>query len=80
MLSRMLGPVSVLCIGVVVLSVFFAVLGGIAPSEVVLPTIVVATLTLLFMVRAMFVRHSLGEHGNVDMLRSVNRLRERRGF
>ena len=80
MLSRMLGPISVLCIGVVVLSIFFAVLGGVAPSEVVIPTVVVCTLALLFAVRSMVVRHSLGEHGNIDMLRSVNSLRERRGF
>jgi hypothetical protein len=80
MLSRMLGPISVLCIGVVVMFVFFAVLGGVAPSEVVWPTVVVATLALLFTVRSMIVRHRLGEHGNVDMFRSINSLRERRGF
>jgi hypothetical protein len=80
MLSRMLGPISVLCIGVVVMFVFFAVLGGVAPSEVVWPTVVVATLALLFTVRSMIVRHNLGEHGNVDMFRSINSLRERRGF
>ena len=80
MLSRMLGPISVLCIGVVVLAVFFAILGGVAPSEVVIPMIVVAALALLFAVRSMFVRRSLAEHGNIDMFRSINRLRERRGF
>jgi hypothetical protein len=80
MLNRMLGPISVLCIGVVVTFVFFAVLGGVAPSEVVWPTVVCATLALLFTVRSMIVRHRLGEHGNVDMFRSVNALRERRGF
>jgi uncharacterized membrane protein YdbT with pleckstrin-like domain len=80
MLSRMLGPISVLCIGAVVMFVFFAVLGGVAPNEVVWPTVVVATLALLFTVRSMVVRHRLGEHGNIDMLRSINSLRERRGF
>jgi hypothetical protein len=80
MLSRMLGPISVLCIGAVVMFVFFAVLGGVAPSEVVWPTVVVATLALLFTVRSMIVRHRLEEHGNVDMFRSINALRERRGF
>jgi hypothetical protein len=80
MLSRMLGPISVLCIGAVVMFVFFAVLGGVAPSEVVWPTVVVATLALLFTVRSMIVRHRLAEHGNVDMFRSINALRERRGF
>jgi hypothetical protein len=80
MLSRMLGPLSVLCIGGVVMAVFFAILGGVAPSEVVVPTIVVCVLALLFSVRSLVVRHRLGEHGNVDMLRSINSLRERRGF
>jgi hypothetical protein len=80
MLSRMLGPLSVLCIGAVVLAVFFALLGGVAPNEVVIPTVVVAVLALLFSVRSLIVRHRLGEHGNVEMLRSINVLRERRGF
>ncbi|HEY3193587.1 MAG TPA: hypothetical protein VGJ61_12435 [Solirubrobacterales bacterium] len=80
MLSRMLGPLSVLCLGAVVMFVFFAVLGGVAPSEVLFPSIVVAALALLFTVRSFVVRHELGENGNRNMLRSVNSLRERRGF
>jgi hypothetical protein len=80
MLSRMLGPLSVLCLGLVVVFVFFATLGGVAPGEVLLPTIVVGLLALLFAVRSLIVRHELGEHGNQAMLRPVNSLRERRGF
>jgi hypothetical protein len=76
----MLGPLSVLCLGAVVMFVFFAVLGGVAPSEVLFPSIVVAALALLFTVRSFVVRHELGENGNRNMLRSVNSLRERRGF
>jgi hypothetical protein len=80
MLSRMLGPLSVLCLGAVVLFVFFVALGAVKPSEVVVPTIVIGVLAVLFGVRSLIVRHELGEHGNRNMLRSVNSLRERRGF
>jgi hypothetical protein len=80
MLRRMLGPLSVLCLGAVVMFVFFAALGGVAPGEVLWLSIVVGALALLFAARALYVRHELGEHGNRTMLRSVNSLRERRGF
>ncbi len=80
MLSRMLGPLSVLCLGAVVLFVFFSALGEISPGEVRGPAIVVAALAALFTIRALIVRHELGENGNRNMLRSVNSLRERRGF
>ncbi len=49
MLSRMLGPLSVICLGAVAMYVFFAALGGISPSEVLWPTIVVAVLAVLFL-------------------------------
>jgi hypothetical protein len=80
MLSRMLGPLSVICLGLVVMFVFFAALAGVSPSEVVWPTIVVGVLALLFAVRALVVRHELGGRGSQATLRSVNALRERRGF
>jgi hypothetical protein len=80
MLSRMLGPLSVLCIGAVVMFIFFATLAGVAPGEVVWPSVIVGTLALLFTVRSLIVRHELGENGNRNVLRSVNSLRERRGF
>jgi hypothetical protein len=60
--------------------VFFAALGGISPSEVVWPTIVVGVLAVLFAVRSLVVRHELGEGGSHTTMRSVNSLRERRGF
>jgi hypothetical protein len=80
MLSRMLGPLAVICLGLVVMFVFFATLGGIAPGEVVWPSIVAGTLALLFTVRSLIVRHELGANGSRNVLRSVNSLRERRGF
>jgi hypothetical protein len=80
MLNRMLGPLSVLCLGAVVLFVFFAALSAVSPGQVLVPTIVVGALALGFAVRSLIVRHELGENGNRNMLRSVNSLRERRGF
>jgi hypothetical protein len=80
MMSRMLGPLSVVCLGAVVMFVFFAALGDVSPGEVLWPTIVVGALAVLFAVRSLVVRHELGEHGNRNMLREVNSLRERRGF
>jgi competence protein ComGC len=80
MLNRMLGLLSVLCLGAVVLFAFFAALGAFSLTEVLVPTIIVGVLGLLFAARALYVRHELSEHGNQAMLRSVNSLRERRGF
>ena len=80
MLSRMLGPLSVLCLGAVVMFVFFIALGNVTPNEVLLPAIVVGVLALLFAARSLIVRHELGQRGNRNMLREVNHLRERRGF
>jgi hypothetical protein len=80
MLSRMLGPLSVICLGLVVMFVFFAALAGVSPSEVVWPTIVVGVLALLLLVRFLVVRHELGAGGTHLTARSVNALRERRGF
>ena len=79
MLSRMLGPLSVICLGAVSLYIFFAALGAISPGEVIWPTIVVGALAVLAVIRSLYVRHELGEHGNQAM-RSANSLRERRGF
>lgn len=80
MLSKMLGPLSVICLGAVVMFVFFVALGNVTPSEVLAPTIVVGVLVLLFAVRSLIVRRELGENGNRNVLREVNNLRERRGF
>jgi hypothetical protein len=76
----MLGPLSVICLGAVAMYVFFAALGGISPSEVLWPTIVVAVLAVLFLIRSLVVRHELGAGGGHTTARAVNSLRERRGF
>jgi len=80
MLNRILGPLSVLALGAVVLFAFFVALGAVSPGQAVIPAVVVGVLALLFLVRSIYVRRKLGEHGNKAMLRQVNSLRERRGF
>ena len=80
MLSRLLGPLSVICLGAVAMFVFFAALGGVSPSEVLWPTIVVGVLAVLFLVRSLVVRHELAAGGGHTTGRAVNSLRERRGF
>jgi hypothetical protein len=80
MLSKMLGPVWVVLLGVVVLFGFFALLGLFSPEEVMWLTAAVAALAVLIGVRSLLMRRQLGTHGNQDLFRSLNVLRERRGF
>jgi hypothetical protein len=80
MLSRMLGPLLVTCLGLVVLFVFFSALGEVSPGDVLWPTIVVGVFAALFVGHSLWVRHHLREHGNQDMFRTASALRERRGF
>jgi amino acid transporter len=80
MLSRMLGPVWVLCLGIVVLFAFFAALGMFSPGDVAWLTAGVALVAILFGIRSLIMRRQLGTHGNQDLFRSLNHLRERRGF
>ena len=80
MLSRTLGPLSVICLGAVVLFAFFATLGGISPGEVVGLTVVVGVLALLLLARSLVVRHELAAGPAHTTSRSLNALRERRGF
>lgn len=80
MLSKMLGPVWVVLLGVVVLFGFFALLGLFSPEEVMWLTAAVAALAGLIGLRSLLMRRQLGTHGNQDLFRSLNVLRERRGF
>jgi TRAP-type C4-dicarboxylate transport system permease large subunit len=80
MLSKMLGPVWVGLLGVVVLFGFFAALGMFSPEEVMWLTVAVAALVVLFGIRSLMMRRQLHQHGNQDLFRSLNGLRERRGF
>lgn len=67
-------------IGLVVLFLFFAVLGGVSPTEVIVVSIVAVLLVLAFAIHMYRVRHALTEQGGTDLHRSLNTMRERRGF
>jgi uncharacterized membrane protein len=80
MLSKMLGPLWVVLLGIVVLFGFFAVLGMFSPDEVMWLTVAVAALAVLIGIRSLLMRRQLNKHGNQELFRSLNVLRERRGF
>jgi hypothetical protein len=80
MLSKTLGPIWVVLLGIVVLFAFFALLGMFSPDEVIWLTAAMAALAVLFGVRSLLMRRQLNKHGNQELFRSLNQLRERRGF
>jgi uncharacterized membrane protein len=80
MLSRMLTGIMITSVGVIVAFVFFALLGLFVPGDVIWLTIAMAVLAGAVLVHSLLVRHELGEGGMNDVARSVNALRERRGF
>jgi hypothetical protein len=59
---------------------FFALLGLFAPGDVIWLTIAMAVLTAAVIVHALLVRHELAEGRKNEVARSINALRERRGF
>lgn len=67
-------------IGVVVLYVFFSVLGAFDPSEVWAVTIAVALLVVLIVIHLIRQRNQLGQEGPNAARRELNSWRERRGF
>jgi hypothetical protein len=69
-----------LAAGFVALFVFFAVLGAFSPAETIAVSIVAALLALAFAVHLYRVRHALSDRGGTDLHRTLNMLRERRGF
>jgi hypothetical protein len=66
--------------GLVVLFVFFAALGAFSPAETVAASILAAVLAVAFAVHMYRVRHALTARGGTDLHRTLNTLRERRGF
>ena len=80
MFSRMLTGIIITSLGVVIAFGFFALLGLFAPGDVIWLTIAMAVLTGAVLVHSLLVRHELGEGGKNEVARSVNALRERRGF
>jgi 4-hydroxybenzoate polyprenyltransferase len=69
-----------LSVGVVALFGFFVLMGGFAPGDVLWLTVIVVTLAAVFVLHQMHVGHELSEHEDDEMLRQVQRIRERRGF
>jgi hypothetical protein len=80
MLNRTLTGLTIAGLGVIVVFGFFAVLGLFNPGDVIWLTITVAVLAAAVLVHSMLVRRDFGRHGNRDLFRTMNRLRERRGF
>lgn len=80
MLSKMLGPIWVILVGIVVLFLFFAALGLFSPADVIWLSVAVVVVAVLFGVRSLLMRRHLGTHGNQELFRSLNTFRERRGF
>jgi hypothetical protein len=80
MVSRTLSGIIITCLGVVVVFGFFALLGLFAPGDVIWLTIGMAVLGAAVLVHSALVRHELDEGGANPVARSVNALRERRGF
>ena len=74
-------PLWLAVIGVIVMYVFFVTLASISPAQVAGVTIVIAGLTVLFLIRSLRVASELADRGgNPALRRARNRARERRGF
>jgi hypothetical protein len=80
MFSRTLTGLMITFLGVVVIFGFFALLGLFAPGEVLWLTVATSVLAGAVLVHSLLVRHELDEGGMNEVARSVNALRERRGF
>jgi uncharacterized membrane protein YqjE len=66
--------------GLVVLFLFFVALGAFSPTETIAASIVAALLAVAFLIHMYRVRHALTREGGTDLHRTLNTLRERRGF
>jgi hypothetical protein len=80
MVSRTLTGLMITFLGVIVVFAFFALLGLFAPGDVLWLTIGMAVLAAAVLIHSLLVRHELGEGGMNEVARSINALRERRGF
>jgi membrane protein YdbS with pleckstrin-like domain len=80
MLSGMLAGFIIICLGLIVAFAFFAMLGLFAPADVLWLTIAMGVLAAAALIHSLLVRHELGKGGRNHVARSVNALRERRGF
>jgi fatty acid desaturase len=79
-MSALLNSLWAMCLGAVALFGFFAVMGGFAPGDVLWLSLVVAFLAAAFVIHQLRVAHELSEHEDDEMVRQLQRIRERRGF
>ncbi|TMK73063.1 MAG: hypothetical protein E6G49_05880 [Actinobacteria bacterium] len=80
-LGRLALPVWLCVLGAIVMYVFFVVVASIPPAQVAAVTVVVAILSLLFLIRSIRVASELAARGgNPYLRRALNHARERRGF
>ena len=71
----------IVVIGTIVLYVFLVLLATISPGEVAALTAVVGALAVIFILRNVRVAAELANRGgDPNLRRSLNRIRERRGF
>lgn len=66
--------------GLVVLFLFFAMLGAFSPTETIVVSVIAVVLAAAFAVHMYRVRHALTSRGGTDLHRTLNMMRERRGF
>jgi hypothetical protein len=66
--------------GLVVLFLFFVVMGAFSPTETIVASIIAVVLAVAFAIHLYRVRHALTKEGGTDLHRQLNTLRERRGF
>jgi hypothetical protein len=80
-ISRLRLSFWIVVIGAVVLYGFFVVLATISPGQVAAVTVAVGALAAIFTIRNLRVAAQLADRGGDPQLRrSLNRIRERRGF
>jgi hypothetical protein len=79
-MSALLNSLWAMCLGAVALFGFFAVMGGFAPGDVLWLSLVVAFLAAAFVIHQLRVTHEVSEHEDDEMVRQLQRIRERRGF
>ena len=80
MFSRTLTGIIITFLGAIVIFGFFALLGLFSPGEVMWLTAGMGILAVAVLVHSMLVRHEVEEGGGNPVARSINALRERRGF
>jgi peptidoglycan/LPS O-acetylase OafA/YrhL len=79
-IRRFSGIFWAVCVGIIVLFVFFAALQAFSPGDVLWLSAVVAVLAVVCVVHFMRTRRYLDEHEHDAFRRHVNAFRERRGF